>query len=91
MDNVLIQVVGKKRVILFPPSDVEYLYMKGDKSQVLEIDNPDLEKYPLFSKARRYECELEPGDGLFIPGFEIISSILKHDKRKRVLKMFLNF
>lgn len=25
-------------------------------------------KYPLFSKARRYECSLKAGDVLFIPG-----------------------
>ncbi|CAF0715070.1 unnamed protein product [Brachionus calyciflorus] len=67
MDNILIQVSGRKRIILFPPSDIEYLYMKGDKSLVLEVDNPDLEKYPLFTKASRYECELNPGDGIFIP------------------------
>lgn len=41
--------------------------MKGDKSQVLEIDQPDLERFPLFPLARRYECELEPGDAIFIP------------------------
>lgn len=74
MDNILIQVKGKKRVILFPPSDVEYLYMKGDKSQVLEVDSHDMEKYPLFHKANRYECELEPGDGIFIPCKSIILS-----------------
>jgi hypothetical protein len=67
MDNILVQVSGSKRVILFPPSDVDCLYMKGDKSQVLEVDTPDLEKYPLFAKAKRYECILEPGDAVFIP------------------------
>lgn len=40
----------------------------GTKSKVLNVDNPDLEKYPLFMKARRYECSLEAGDVLFIPG-----------------------
>lgn len=40
----------------------------GTKSEVLDIDNPDLAKYPLFSKARRYECSLKAGDVLFIPG-----------------------
>jgi tRNA wybutosine-synthesizing protein 5 len=67
MDNVLVQVSGTKRIILFPPSDVDFLYMKGDKSQVLEVDNPDLNKYPLFIKAKRYECTLQPGDAIFIP------------------------
>lgn len=40
----------------------------GDKSEVLDIDSPDLQLYPEFVKARRYECFLEPGDLLFIPG-----------------------
>nr|XP_044624439.1 tRNA wybutosine-synthesizing protein 5 isoform X2 [Equus asinus] len=67
MDNVLIQVTGKKRVVLFSPRDAQYLYLSGTKSEVLNIDNPDLDKYPLFSKARRYECSLKAGDVLFIP------------------------
>lgn len=40
----------------------------GTKSEVLDVDNPDLEKYPLFVKAKRYQCFLEAGDVLFIPG-----------------------
>lgn len=40
----------------------------GDKSEVLDIDNPDPEKFPEFYKATRYEGQLEPGDILFIPG-----------------------
>jgi len=40
----------------------------GTKSEVLDVDNPDLEKYPLFVKAKRYQCLLEAGDVLFIPG-----------------------
>ncbi|XP_054277778.1 tRNA wybutosine-synthesizing protein 5-like [Macrosteles quadrilineatus] len=67
MDNLLIQVQGRKRVVLFKPSDVNYLYMDGDKSRVLDIDKPDLEKFPGFLKAQKYECILEPGDILFIP------------------------
>uniref|UniRef100_A0A671K463 tRNA-yW synthesizing protein 5 n=1 Tax=Sinocyclocheilus anshuiensis TaxID=1608454 RepID=A0A671K463_9TELE len=39
----------------------------GDKSEVLDIDTPDLQLYPEFVKASRYECILEPGDLLFIP------------------------
>lgn len=72
MDNVLIQISGKKRVILFPPSDVEYLYMKGDKSLVVDVDCPDLKRFPLFEKARRYECELLAGDCIFIPGINLM-------------------
>uniref|UniRef100_A0A8C3JZK7 tRNA wybutosine-synthesizing protein 5 n=1 Tax=Calidris pygmaea TaxID=425635 RepID=A0A8C3JZK7_9CHAR len=67
MDNFLIQVTGKKRVVLYSPRDAPYLYLSGTKSEVLDVDNPDLEKYPLFVKAKRYQCFLEAGDVLFIP------------------------
>ncbi|XP_031410017.1 tRNA wybutosine-synthesizing protein 5 isoform X3 [Meleagris gallopavo] len=67
MDNFLIQVTGRKRVVLYSPRDVPYLYLSGTKSEVLDIDNPDFEKYPLFVKAKRYQCYLEAGDVLFIP------------------------
>ncbi|XP_064598514.1 tRNA wybutosine-synthesizing protein 5-like [Liolophura sinensis] len=67
MDNLLVQVTGRKRVVLFSPEDVDKLYLKGDKSLVLDIDHPDEDKYPLFRQARRYECRLSPGDILFIP------------------------
>ncbi|KGL79504.1 tRNA wybutosine-synthesizing protein 5, partial [Tinamus guttatus] len=67
MDNLLIQVTGKKRVVLYSPQDAPYLYLSGSKSEVLDVDNPDFEKYPLFLKAKRYECYLEAGDVLFIP------------------------
>ncbi|XP_034780395.2 tRNA wybutosine-synthesizing protein 5 isoform X1 [Acipenser ruthenus] len=67
MDNLLVQVTGRKRVVLYSPRDAPYLYLSGDKSEVLDVDHPDLNRYPEFVKARRYECCLEPGDILFIP------------------------
>ena len=67
MDNILIQIVGRKRVILYSPQDALNLYLNGDKSEITDIDNPDLNKYPKFQNAVRYECILEPGDAIFIP------------------------
>nr|XP_015831421.2 tRNA wybutosine-synthesizing protein 5 [Nothobranchius furzeri] len=67
MDNLLAQVTGRKRVVLYSPQDALHLYLSGDKSEVLDIDAPDLKRFPEFVKARRYECVLEPGDLLFIP------------------------
>ncbi|XP_019728375.1 tRNA wybutosine-synthesizing protein 5 isoform X2 [Hippocampus comes] len=67
MDNLLAQVTGRKRVVLYSPRDALHLYLTGDKSEVLEIDSPDVNLYPEFVKAVRYECVLEPGDLLFIP------------------------
>lgn len=67
MDNALIQVSGQKRITLFSPEDTNYLYLSGDKSQVLDIDNPDTDAFPDFLKAKRYETTLNPGDVIFIP------------------------
>eukprot|EP00112_Aurelia_sp_Birch-Aquarium-sp1_P004584 Seg152.6 transcript_id=Seg152.6/GoldUCD/mRNA.D3Y31 product="tRNA wybutosine-synthesizing protein 5" protein_id=Seg152.6/GoldUCD/D3Y31 len=67
MDNILIQVVGRKRVVLFSPQDALNLYLNGDKSQVVDIDNPDYDKYPKFKNATKYECILNPGDAIYIP------------------------
>ncbi|XP_032385417.1 tRNA wybutosine-synthesizing protein 5 isoform X2 [Etheostoma spectabile] len=67
MDNLLAQVTGTKRVALYSPQDALHLYLSGDKSEVLDIDSPDLDRFPEFVKATRYECVLEPGDLLFIP------------------------
>ncbi|KAI5628537.1 tRNA wybutosine-synthesizing protein 5 [Silurus asotus] len=67
MDNLLAQVTGRKRVVLYSPQDALHLYLSGDKSEVLDVDSPDLERYPDFVNARRHECVLEPGDVLFIP------------------------
>lgn len=47
----------------------------GDKSEVLDIDNPDLQRFPDFTKAVPYECVLHPGDVLFIPGDTLHVSI----------------
>lgn len=67
MDNILIQVSGRKRVTLFSPSDALNMYLLGDKSQVIDIDNPDFVKYPRFKNVKRYNCYMESGDILFIP------------------------
>ena len=35
----------------------------------MNLDSPDLEKFPLFRQARVEHCVLEPGVMLFIPAF----------------------
>lgn len=68
MDNILIEVHGTKRLIMFPPSDIDYLYIDGDKSLVNDIEQPDLQTYPLVKQATFYTGILQTGDCLFIPG-----------------------
>lgn len=56
----------------------------GDKSEVIDVENPDLNKYPNFSQATQYRCLLLPGDVLYIPGkFFIALSFL--------IYLFFNF
>ena len=50
------------------PTALCLCYLKGDKSSVLDIDHPDLSRFPLFAHAVRMEGRLQPGDILFIPG-----------------------
>jgi histone arginine demethylase JMJD6 len=66
----LIQIYGQKRFILFGPEQEEYLYPSKDRpnhTQIANIDRPDLEKFPLFAKAKPISFILEPGEILFIP------------------------
>ena len=67
MDNLLVQVGGRKKVVLFPPQEALNLYLEGDKSVIVDVENPNLEMYPKFADVIKYKCILEPGDILFIP------------------------
>lgn len=58
----LAQIVGRKRCVLFAPTDAPYLY----EGQV-DPARPDLVRFPRFAKATPFECVIEPGDLLFIP------------------------
>nr|A8E534.1 RecName: Full=Lysine-specific demethylase 8; AltName: Full=JmjC domain-containing protein 5; AltName: Full=Jumonji domain-containing protein 5 [Danio rerio]AAI53447.1 Zgc:173863 protein [Danio rerio] len=69
--NFLAQVVGRKYIRLYSPEDTKSLYphesqLLHNTSQV-EVENPDLVKFPDFSRASYEECVLCPGDVLFIP------------------------
>ena len=55
-----------------------YSDLAGDKSTILDIDHPDLETFPEFIHATPYECHLEPGDVLFIPGERKIQIQIRH-------------
>ncbi|XP_066594411.1 bifunctional peptidase and arginyl-hydroxylase JMJD5 isoform X1 [Prorops nasuta] len=70
-NNLLCQVFGLKRVILYPPEDTEYLYPYDtrllDNTAQVDPGNPDYEKWPAFKKAKGIICLLNPGEILFIP------------------------
>jgi histone arginine demethylase JMJD6 len=62
----LSQIYGVKKYTLFAPDQTPFLYARGNQSRV-DLENPDLEKYPLFAQATRVEFELGPGEILFVP------------------------
>jgi histone arginine demethylase JMJD6 len=66
----LLQIYGQKRFILYGPEQEQYLYPNPERPNqtlVLDLDRPDLEKFPLFAKAKPISFVLEPGEMLFIP------------------------
>ncbi|NWH63799.1 KDM8 protein, partial [Geococcyx californianus] len=69
--NFLAQVFGRKYIRLYSPQDSENLYphesqMLHNTSQV-DVEDPDLTKFPSFTKAASQSCVLMPGQVLFIP------------------------
>ena len=69
MDNLYAQIVGQKRAIMWEPKDALNLYLDGDKSKVIDIDDHvgNKEQFPSFLRAQRWVCDLIPGDLLYIP------------------------
>ncbi|XP_030646240.1 lysine-specific demethylase 8 [Chanos chanos] len=69
--NFLSQVVGTKYIRLYSPEETKYVYphqsqLLHNTSQV-EVEDPDMERFPDFLKASFQDCVLQPGDVLFIP------------------------
>lgn len=71
-ENMLCQVFGSKKCILFSPKESKHLYQAHGTSQknTSTVDNfiqIDYKRYPLLRNVQGYECELQAGDALYIP------------------------
>ena len=75
-DNIACVVAGHRRFTLFPPSELENLYVgpldftpAGQAISLVDFARPDFEKFPKFEEAlkRAQVAELGPGDAIFIP------------------------
>eukprot|EP01104_Vermistella_antarctica_P016372 TRINITY_DN5558_c0_g1_i2.p1 TRINITY_DN5558_c0_g1~~TRINITY_DN5558_c0_g1_i2.p1 ORF type:complete len:524 (-),score=116.96 TRINITY_DN5558_c0_g1_i2:89-1660(-) len=72
--NFFTQIVGKKRITLFPPSSWPTLYPYPathehyQQSQV-DFNNPDVEAFPMFPQAEAMTVDVGPGETLYIPPF----------------------
>jgi hypothetical protein len=75
-NNIGCVVAGRRRFTLFPPEQIENLYIgpldfghTGAPMSVVSLRNPDLEQYPKFRTAlgQAQSGELKPGDAIVIP------------------------
>jgi hypothetical protein len=75
-DNLACVTAGRRRFTLFPPDQLANLYVgpldftpAGQSISLVDITQPDLERFPRFAEAWRHAqvAELGPGDAIFIP------------------------
>jgi len=95
---------GHKTVTLFAPDQAKYLYkvpFTVHNLEVIDMDNPDFEKYPALQNATGLYAEMKHGDALYMPsgywhyityldgGFSITLRAFPR-KVKRLVKLFSN-
>ncbi len=61
------QIVGRKRWRFISPLQTPLLYNHFEVYSPVDIDRPDLNRYPLFEQARVLEVVVEPGETVFLP------------------------
>lgn len=69
-NNFHFNFLGRKKVILYGPDQTRFLYKVPYSivsMEIIDMDNPDFNKYPALSKAKGHLAELKHGEGLFIP------------------------
>lgn len=72
-DNVHVQVSGRKRFTLVSPSQSARVYPNGPWHGVpngarVDLERPDLARFPRLRGADVWVAELDPGDAVYIPG-----------------------
>ncbi|MEO8455719.1 MAG: cupin-like domain-containing protein [Sphingomicrobium sp.] len=74
--NLACVVAGRRRFTLFPTDQIANLYvgpldftLAGQATSLVDVDAPDLNRYPRFAEALEaaQTAELGPGDALYIP------------------------
>ena len=76
IDNLACVVGGRRRFTLFPPEQIKNLYVgpldltpAGQPITLVDIRNPDLERFPRYAEALESAevAELDAGDAVYIP------------------------
>jgi hypothetical protein len=75
-DNIACVVAGERRFTLFPPEQIDNLYIgpvdrtpSGQAISLVDFAAPDFERFPRFEEALKHAlvCDMEPGDAIFLP------------------------
>ena len=67
VDIMLTQVRGAKHFRLYSPDQTQYLYNSIGVFSDVDVERPDLERYPLYRNALVEAFDLFPGEMLFLP------------------------
>jgi hypothetical protein len=75
-ENLACVVGGRRRFTMFPPDQIRNLYVgpldltpAGQPISLVDVRNPDLERFPRFAEAAEVAevAELGPGDAVYVP------------------------
>lgn len=66
-NNLFFQVVGRKRFIVVPPERRDSCYAYDWRWSKVRAESPDYDAYPRFRDASPFQCEIGPGEILYIP------------------------
>jgi hypothetical protein len=61
------QIVGRKRWRFISPLETPKLYNNSGVFSPIDVERPDLARYPLFAQAKVLEVVVEPGETVFLP------------------------
>jgi len=70
MNTFVTQIRGDKEFIFYPPDQTPYMYPEekmSNRSRVNDVHEPDLDRFPLFAKAKPIKVIAYQGDTVFLP------------------------
>lgn len=66
-NNLMAQVIGRKRVLLVAPNESAHMYNDYNRASPVSLEEPDHERFPDLAEVTIMEALIGPGDLLFIP------------------------